>query len=51
MPMFHIAGLGWAAVGLYGGCRTVVVRDVVPADVLRTIEAEGVTTRTFWSPP
>ncbi len=43
MPMFHIAGLGWAAVGLYGGCRTVVVRNVIPAEVLRTIEAEGVT--------
>ncbi len=25
MPMFHIAGLGWSSLGLYAGCRTVVV--------------------------
>jgi long-chain acyl-CoA synthetase len=43
MPMFHIAGLGWATVGLYTGCRSVIVREVLPAEVLRTIEGEGVT--------
>ena len=34
MPMFHIAGAGWAMVGLYDGCRTVVLRDVDPAAIL-----------------
>ena len=49
MPMFHIAGLGWASAGLYSGVRTVVVRDVVPAEVLRTMAEEGVTV-TFMVP-
>ncbi len=43
MPMFHIAGLGWATTGLYSGCRTVIVRDIVPAEVLRTMAEEKVT--------
>jgi long-chain acyl-CoA synthetase len=43
MPMFHIAGLGWATVGLYFGCRTVVLRDVDPAEVIALIGAKGIT--------
>jgi len=43
MPMFHIAGAGWAMVGLYYGCATVVLRDIDPAEVLRVIPAHGVT--------
>lgn len=43
MPMFHIAGLGWAGVGLYFGCRTVVLRDVDPAQILEVIPKFGVT--------
>jgi long-chain acyl-CoA synthetase len=43
MPMFHIAGLGWATAGLYHGCRTVVLRDVDPAGVLETLSAEHIT--------
>ena len=43
MPMFHIAGAGWAMVGLTYGCRTVVLRDVDPAAILRAIPAFGVT--------
>jgi long-chain acyl-CoA synthetase len=41
--MFHIAGLGWATAGLYHGCRTVVLRDVVPAEVLDVLSHQGVT--------
>jgi long-chain acyl-CoA synthetase len=37
MPMFHIAGAGWAMVGLYHGCRTVVLRDIDPARILQVI--------------
>jgi long-chain acyl-CoA synthetase len=43
MPMFHIAGAGWAMVGLYYGCRTVVLRDIDPARILQVIPAFGVT--------
>jgi len=43
MPTFHIAGAGWALVGLYFGCRTVVLRDVDPAEILRVIPEKGVT--------
>ncbi len=43
MPMFHIAGAGWAMVGLYYGCATVVLRDIDPAAVLAAIPAHGVT--------
>jgi long-chain acyl-CoA synthetase len=43
MPMFHIAGAGWSMVGLYHGCRTVVLRDVDPAKILEVIPAFGIT--------
>jgi long-chain acyl-CoA synthetase len=43
MPMFHIAGAGWAMVGLYFGCATVVLRDIDPAEVLKVIPAHRVT--------
>jgi long-chain acyl-CoA synthetase len=43
MPMFHIAGAGWAMVGLYYGCRTVVMRDIDPAAILVAIPRYGVT--------
>ena len=43
MPGFHIAGAGWAMVGLYNGCTNVVMRDVEPAAILRAIPEHGVT--------
>jgi long-chain acyl-CoA synthetase len=43
MPMFHIAGAGWSMVGLYHGCRTVVLRDIDPAEILRVVPVFGVT--------
>jgi long-chain acyl-CoA synthetase len=43
MPLFHIAGAGWSMVGLHQGCRTVVLRDVDPAQILRVIPEFGVT--------
>jgi long-chain acyl-CoA synthetase len=43
MPMFHIAGAGWSMVGLYNGCRTVVLRDVDPAQILRLIPEHRIT--------
>ena len=43
MPMFHIAGLGWSTAGLFFGCRTVVLRDVDPREILDVISKERVT--------
>ncbi len=43
MPMFHIAGLGWSTAGLFFGCHTVILRDVVPAEILDVISDEQVT--------
>jgi long-chain acyl-CoA synthetase len=43
MPMFHIAGAGWSMVGLFFGCRTVVLRDIDPARILQVIPEFGVT--------
>ncbi|MEJ7582515.1 MAG: long-chain-fatty-acid--CoA ligase [Acidimicrobiales bacterium] len=47
MPMFHIAGSGWAMVGLFHGCRTVLLRDVDPARILEVIPEFGVTNALF----
>ena len=47
MPMFHIAGSGWALTGLAQGCRTVLIRDVDPARILAAIPEFGVTTALF----
>jgi long-chain acyl-CoA synthetase len=43
MPMFHIAGAGWALVGLYFGCHTVLIRTLDPARVLQAIPQFKVT--------
>jgi long-chain acyl-CoA synthetase len=43
MPMFHIAGAGWAMVGLHQGCFTVVLRDIDPARVLEVIPEHRIT--------
>ncbi|OBK76212.1 long-chain-fatty-acid--CoA ligase [Mycobacterium sp. 1164985.4] len=43
MPMFHMAGSGWAFVGLCEGARTVVLRDVDPAAVLDAVARHGIT--------
>jgi acyl-CoA synthetase (AMP-forming)/AMP-acid ligase II len=43
MPLFHIAGSGWGVVGLYNGGRNILLRDVDPAEILRVINAHGVT--------
>jgi len=47
MPMFHIAGSGWATVGLYHGACTVLLRDVDPARILHVIPEFGVTNALF----
>ncbi len=43
MPLFHIAGSGWGVVGLFRGATTVLMRDVVPSEILELIPKHGVT--------
>lgn len=43
LPMFHIGGGGVALAGLYAGVTNRLVRDIVPNDLLDTIEQEGIT--------
>ena len=43
MPLFHIGGTGWALAGMSRGGHSVIVRDIDPARVLRTIEEHRVT--------
>jgi long-chain acyl-CoA synthetase len=47
MPMFHIAGSGWATVGFCSGAQTVLLRDVDPAKILELIPQFGVTNAFF----
>jgi len=49
MPLFHIGGSGWALCGMSRGGRSIVLRDVEPAEILRLIESEGIT-ETFLVP-
>ncbi len=47
MPVFHISGSGWALVGLYSGARSVILREVVCAEILRLIPEQRVTKALF----
>jgi acyl-CoA synthetase (AMP-forming)/AMP-acid ligase II len=43
MPLFHVGGTSWALGSMHAGGRTIIAREVVPADVLRVIAEEQVT--------
>lgn len=43
MPMFHMAGSGWALVGLAEGATTVVLRDVDPPAILDIVARHRIT--------
>jgi long-chain acyl-CoA synthetase len=47
MPLFHIAGGGWAFAGIYSGCHSVMLREVDPAEILAAIPQHGITTTIF----
>jgi long-chain acyl-CoA synthetase len=47
MPLFHIAGGGWAFAGIYSGCHSVMLREVDPSEILAAIPRYGVTTAIF----
>jgi long-chain acyl-CoA synthetase len=43
MPLYHIAGSGWGSLGIYAGCRNVVLRDINPSEILRLIPDQHIT--------
>jgi long-chain acyl-CoA synthetase len=47
MPLFHIAGGGWAFAGIYSGCHSVMLREVDPNEILAAIPRHGVTNTIF----
>jgi acyl-CoA synthetase (AMP-forming)/AMP-acid ligase II len=42
MPMYHIGGCGWAGAALYAGATLVVVREIIPQQLLQTIVEERI---------
>jgi acyl-CoA synthetase (AMP-forming)/AMP-acid ligase II len=49
MPLFHIGGCGVGLLNFYVGAKGVVMRELVPAEILRLI-AEQRVTKTFFVP-
>ncbi len=47
MPLFHIGGSGLALMGLYAGCRTLLLSEFVPATVLQVLREERITNALF----
>ena len=47
MPLFHISGSGWGVIGLYSGCKSVLLRDVDMQEILQVIPEHGVTHTIF----
>lgn len=47
MPLFHMGGCAWAAVGMLAGAVSVIVRDFQPAAVLDILAREQVTNALF----
>jgi long-chain acyl-CoA synthetase len=43
MPLFHIGGGGWAVAGQYSGCTSIIVRDLEPVSLVKTIVEKKVT--------
>jgi long-chain acyl-CoA synthetase len=47
MPLFHIGGSGWALVGMWNGCHSVLFRDFAPPDVLAALTRHRITNALF----
>jgi long-chain acyl-CoA synthetase len=43
MPLFHIAGGGWATAGMYQGCTSVILRDLDPARLVHLMVDHQIT--------
>jgi long-chain acyl-CoA synthetase len=43
MPLFHIGGGGWATAGMALGCKSIIIRDVNPAEIVTLIGKHRIT--------
>jgi long-chain acyl-CoA synthetase len=43
MPLFHIGGSGYATVGMFMGCHTILMKEVNPAEMLQLIVDKKIT--------
>lgn len=43
MPLYHIGGSGWALTGFWQGATNVIVREIVPDQLVETLVSERVT--------
>ena len=43
MPLFHIAGSGWALAGMVNGAHTVMTKEVNPVEIIELIPQYGIT--------
>lgn len=43
MPLFHIAGSGWALAGMVNGAHTVMTKEVDPLEIIDVIPKYGIT--------
>jgi long-chain acyl-CoA synthetase len=43
MPLFHIAGSGWALAGMVNGAHTVMTKEVDPVEIIELIPEFGIT--------
>ena len=43
MPLFHIAGSGWALAGMVNGAHTVMTKEVDPVEIIELIPRFGIT--------
>jgi long-chain acyl-CoA synthetase len=47
MPLYHIGGSGWANVGVHFGCHSIMVRELVPQEILDLMEKHRITNAFF----
>jgi long-chain acyl-CoA synthetase len=47
MPLFHIGGAGWALVGMWAGCKSVLYREFVPLEILEDFDTHKFTNALF----
>ncbi len=43
MPLFHIGGSGWALVGMWAGCHSLLFREFIPQEILASIQQHRAT--------
>ena len=49
MPLFHVAGVNFGIFGMVQGAEVVILREIVPQDILRLIEEKQIN-HAFWVP-